>query len=591
MKKLPLGIYTFDKIMNGGFLYIDKTKLISELTQITEPLLLTRPKRFGKTLLLSAVKKFFKGQKKLFKGLWIDQENRHWPSYPIIHLDMAKINCKDLLNFRQTLITALTKLIKAENLRVKGQSPAEIFQAFIVDLAQSQAQKVVVLIDEYDLPIVANANNPENLTAIWAELVEFYQVPQQVRENLRFHFMVGVNRFDQKRLFPGFDNLRDITFDPGFSSICGISEQEFDQHFPPYLDVVMTALEAEGQDFGPHGLKKLRADLLDWYGGYSWDGQNKLMHLFFLLHFFRAKELNNFWHTAKTPSKLVTLVRKHDLASHLIAEDLTFSPEENVIDLENVLPVPALFQSGYLAVTKTAHQSGQIVHRLALPNLSARWLLFIYLMAKVYNHKAGHLWGEIDQLLKSLTNLNPKLSALALKRLLTSFTHGRMGKSGAEHYGPIFQYVMYVLGQPIPGPEPEGPQGWRAYPNGGIKNDLIKPVTGLVKIDNDAFLAMEMSYHILDRSAQSENLKGNETDHEYPDLDYDSDDEWRYPSEEILALEERLADRAKLALARLNRFEWVKRLRAEGLRVIPVALVVLGDSVVKVLMEKDQPGA
>ncbi|MDR2302782.1 MAG: AAA family ATPase [Deltaproteobacteria bacterium] len=587
MKKLPLGIYTFDKIMNGGFLYIDKTKLIYELTQITDPILLTRPKRFGKTLLLSAVKNFFKGQKKLFKGLWVDKEPYDWQPYPIIHVDMAKVNCKDVANFRQTLVTALTKQIKAENLQVKGQTPAEIFQAFIVDLAKTKGQKVVVLIDEYDLPIVSNAGHPENLDLIWAELVDFYQVPRSARENVRFHFMVGVNRFEADKLFPGFDNLRDVTFDPRFASICGVSEEEFDRHFPPYLDIVMAALEAEGQDFGPNGLEKLRSDLLDWYGGYSWDGKNKVINLFFLLHFFRAKELNNFWHTAKTPSKLVTLVRKHELAAHLIAQDLAFSPEENVIKVKDVQPVPALFQNGYLAVTKTAKRSGKTVHKLALPNLSARWLLFIYLMAQVYNHKAGHLWGEIDQLLKSLTHLNAKLSALAFKRLLTSFNHGKVEKTSAQHYGPILSYVMYVLGQPLPGPEPEGPSGWQPYPNGGVKNDLIKPVNGLVKIENDAYLAIEMSLHTHGRVAQSEKTKGpNDDDCDgYPDLDYDSDDEWRYPSKEILALEEGLSERAKLSLARLNRFESVKALRAKGARVIPVALVVFGDSVVKVLME------
>ncbi|MDR0621252.1 MAG: AAA family ATPase [Deltaproteobacteria bacterium] len=610
MNKLPLGIYTFDKMINGGFLYIDKTKLIYELTQTTEPILFTRPRRFGKTLLLSTISNLFKGQRELFKGLLIDQEQYDWQSYPIIHLDMAKVNCKESRLFRHSLTVSLTKQIKAANLQVKGRTPADILHSFIQDLEKAQGRKVVLLVDGYDLPIGSNAGRPEVLTKVAKELAALYAVAGTAKDKIRFALFTGIHRFDPALLFPGLPNLRDVTLEPNFSALCGFTVAEFDRHFPAYLDVVLSALEpgavrpghgqagqtagqavgdAAGEAAGQAAYQALRADILDWYCGYSWDGKTKLLHPFFLLHFFRAKELNNFWHTAKTPPTLVALVRKHDLASHLASSDLTFGPEGNVINYRDVSPVPYLFQNGYLAVSKVTRKGGKTVLGLTLPNYSARWLLFIYMMAKVFNQKAGQLWSEIEQLYKSLKNFNPAVTALSVKRILTSINHGRKDKTVSEHYGRIFLYLMYILGRPLPNREPMDPADPNGDADGTAEIDLSKTLTGLVKVGAETFLVLEARHDKLGGQGFTESPKGKDDDKRDCDLnnDFDDDGEWRYPSKEILALEDRLAVGARASLARLEGLGFVKRLRGEGYRVAPVVVAVHGDSVVNVLFGED----
>lgn len=561
MNKLPLGIYTFEKIRHGGFLYIDKTKYIHELTQHTDPILLTRPKRFGKTLLLSTIKSIFAGRKKLFKGLWLYDQQCEWEPYPIIHLDMAKVNCKTPENFAQTLTAVLTKKIKAANLQVRGQTPAEIFHSFIVDLELAHRRKVVVLIDEYDLPIIGNVTHPDNLPAIWEQLVALYGVPRAAKDSLRFVFYAGVCRFDPQALFPGQDALRDITFDPAYAPICGLTVEEFDLRFPPYLEVVLSALETEGICPGKPGQDRLRADLLDWYGGYSWDGKTKLINLFRLLQFFRAKELNNFWQTPKTPPFLVNLAKKHDLVKRLTDGELSLDQAENVIDPADVAPLPALSQTGYLSVSRTSRRKGGIVHKLDMPNLSARWSLLIHCMAKEYNLKPGQLWGEMDQILKSLKNQNARVTALAFKRLLASLKHAKSEGTPSEHYGRIFSYLALTLGHTFPAPEGHGAR---------------ETVDCLMKTGDGAYLAIGMSHHRLPVPVPG---PGNRDDEP-------GEEEWRYPSEEILALEERLSGPAMAYLGRIEGSGRVRRLREGGFAVTPAALVVHGDSVVKAVYGK-----
>ncbi|MDR1677241.1 MAG: AAA family ATPase [Deltaproteobacteria bacterium] len=567
MNKLPLGIYTFDKVRNGSFLYIDKTKIIYDLIKITEPILLTRPKRFGKTLLLSTIKKIFQGQKNLFKGLWLYNQHYNWPCYPIIHLDMAKVNCRDLTSFRQTLVTQLTRQIKAANLKVKGEDPVGIFHSFITDLKIAYQQQVVVLIDEYDLPIIHNIiTYPQELAQLWEELVTFYGVLEVSKEDLRFVFITGVNRFERQSFFPILSSLRDITFEPKFAGICGVSEAEFDSRFPPYLEVVMSTMEAEDPMMGKPSYNKLRASLWDWYGGYSWDGKTKLINLFFLLHFFRAKELNNFWHTTKTPTKLINLIRKHEQALNLFGQDLRLKPEESYLAPHNLLPVPVLLQNGYLSVSKASKHLSHTVFNLSFPNCSTRWLLFIYMMAKAFNGKAGHLWTEIDQLLRSIRNQNPTVTAMAFKRLLTSLRY-RADYSIQFYYRQIFLYTMSILGQLTLVDEQNG----QTF------------INGLIKVNEKTFIALQMSHHKLDLHLSA--VEADEYDGDNHALDID--DEWRFPSKEILAYEEQLTGQAEDSLARLDKYEFVIKCKLKDCQLIKMALVVHNSSVLKVLFKRD----
>jgi hypothetical protein len=290
------------------------------------------------------------------------------------------------------------------------------------------------------------------------------------------------------------------------------------------------------------------------------------MNLFYLLNFFRAKELNNFWLATKSPVKLITLIRKPGLALSLLGRDLTLPADENFIDPWTVQPLPTLSHNGFLTVTKTSKRSGGARLGLSFPNRSARWLLFIYLMAKAFNCKAGHLWMEIDQLLRALKNRNASVTALAFKRLLSSVRH-RSEPPFGEHYRQIFLHTTSVLGRTVQ----VGDQADRGR------------VTGLVKFGDDSVLIVQMSHHRLAADFSSE----DPDKYDGEDDGFDIDDEWRYPSKRILAYEEELTGPAKASLASLSASEMVGAIRRQGLEVTRAALVVHSSSVVKVLMETD----
>jgi hypothetical protein len=493
----------------------------------------------------------------------VDGQQHDWQSHPVIHLDLARINPNGLDNLRQSLMTSLSKLVRAANLQVRGDAPAAVLSSFIGDLARTRRQKVVVLVDGYEIPIVGNLARPELLARVWEEMVGLYAVLGETREHLRFSLLAGVSRFDRQALFPGLPDLRDITFDPRFSALCGLSVAEFDEHFRPYMESVLAFLEDENLLVRNPSLDELRQDLLDWYGGYSWDGRTRVINPFFLLHFFRAKEFNNFWHTAKAPAKIVTLVRKHDLAFHLFDRDLSMAPEGNAVNIDDMLPIPVLFQNGFLTVAKAARQAGGTRYSLAIPNFASRWLLFVYLMAKRFNLRPGHLWTEIDQLLRALRNRNAQVTSLAFKRLLTSFHH-HMEPPFSEHYRQVFLYTMSILGQPLWVDDPEG-QG---------------VVNGLFKAPDSVLFVMQMVY----RKPEA-GLPRDDGQEGQDDAGYHADDEWLRPSGEILAHEERLSGEARACLARLDKFGYARTLLKKGLKVVKAAMVVQSNSVVKVLFE------
>jgi hypothetical protein len=277
-----------------------------------------------------------------------------------------------------------------------------------------------------------------------------------------------------------------------------------------------------------------------------------------LLHFFRAKEFNNFWHMAKAPAKIVTLIRKHDLAFHLFDQDLAMASEGNSVSLDEMLPIPVLFQNGFLTVSKAERQAGRTKYCLAIPNFASRWLLFVYLMAKRFNLKPGHLWAEIDQLLRALRNRNALVTSLAFKRLLASFRH-HVEPPFSEHYRQVFLYTMSVLGQPLWVDGPEG-QGM---------------VNGLFKAPDNVLFVVQMVYRRPDAEI-GDGLKKS---------GYEPCDEWLFPAAEVLACEERLSGEAKASLARLDKKGYARSLMLKGHRVVKAAMVIQSDSVVKVLFE------
>jgi hypothetical protein len=236
-KPLPRGISSIRKILEDGYLYIDKTKLIHNLITTEKYAFLSRPRRFGKSLLISTLKEIFLGNKELFKGLWIhDQVNQYqWPQYPVIHLDLSFIDCRLPENLSIGINKALDTAAESYNINLSSNhEPGYKLMDLVREL--SKKNRVVILIDEYDAPITTTIYNRELANSNRRTLRSFYATIKSLDEYIHFFFMTGVSKFSQTSLFSGLNNLSDISFYPSAAALTGYTQEEVDYYLLPYID-------------------------------------------------------------------------------------------------------------------------------------------------------------------------------------------------------------------------------------------------------------------------------------------------------------------------------------------------------------------
>ncbi|MFH0733629.1 MAG: AAA family ATPase, partial [bacterium] len=278
MKRLPIGIQTFETLITDDLLYIDKTELIFKLISQNKYYFLSRPRRFGKSLLLSTLKEIFLGNKDLFKGLFI-YDKIEWEKYPVIHIDLSNVVYNDTIEkFQQSFIAELNYIAKKYNVEIKNPiNHSYAFNELIKEL--SVQNKVVILIDEYDKPIVDFITNKKKAAINRDLLRDFYSVIKANDQYIKFAFLTGVSKFSKVSLFSGLNNLKDITMSTEFSTICGYTQEELEYYFN-------NRFEDTAKTFG-YSVEKLKADIKLWYNGYSWDGINKVYNPYSILNFFQ----------------------------------------------------------------------------------------------------------------------------------------------------------------------------------------------------------------------------------------------------------------------------------------------------------------
>jgi hypothetical protein len=225
LKPLPVGIQSFDKLIEGGYLYVDKTRLLYELVKDpTGVYFLSRPRRFGKSLLISTLDALFSNRRELFKDLWIDSSKYKWQKFPVIRLDMTITDRSSAETLNNSLILLLREIIREHDLTVETDILPNAFSEVISQLSRKYNEKVVVLVDEYDKPILDNITKPEMVKEIREVLKTFYSILKAQDDNLRFIFLTGVSKFSKMSIFSGLNNLEDISLNSDFASICGYTQ-------------------------------------------------------------------------------------------------------------------------------------------------------------------------------------------------------------------------------------------------------------------------------------------------------------------------------------------------------------------------------
>ncbi|KZX10153.1 ATP-binding protein [Methanobrevibacter curvatus] len=395
-KLLSFDVSDFDKLISQNKIYVDKTKFIKQMIDEEGTYyFLSRPRRFGKTLFLSTLKNFFKGNKKLFESLYI-YDNWDWnEKYPVIHLDMSKLESKndDLLEL--TLTDYINIYAEEYNIELNRELPISFnFFQLIRKIHNSTNKKVVVLIDEYDAPILDNINNVEIADNNRKFLQNFYNVLKNSEEYLRFVFITGISKFAKTSIFSKLNNLIEITLDPKYSTICGITHKELEYYYKDQIQALSTKLNCSYKET----LNKINF----FYDGYSWDGETKVFNPYSTILAFRSQEFIPYWFESGTPSFLTEILKNRKNTIDYFKPILLSRRELNDINPLKANVTGLLFQSGYLTIDKKIIEGGDINYFLKIPNFEVESAykenlkeLFIEEIEDEFQNLINEFWDEI----------------------------------------------------------------------------------------------------------------------------------------------------------------------------------------------------
>ena len=358
-QNLPIGIQDFEKIRRDNYLYVDKTALVYKLVTTGSYYFLSRPRRFGKSLLLSTLHAYFEGKRELFEGLAISTMEQKWEAYPILHLDLNTRNYKDAEALPGILNEYLEKWEAIYGDEKKDRVLEERFTYVIERAFAKTGKRVVILVDEYDKPMLQAIGNEALQEAYRNTLKAFYGALKSGDPYIKFAMLTGVTKFGKVSVFSDLNNLKDISMRKDYHEICGITEQELQDNFQPYVSRMADELEMSAEEV----LKKL-ARL---YDGYHFVPNSPgLYNPFSVLNAFDANAFGSYWFETGTPTYLVQLLQLHNYNLERMANEYATEDILNCVDVASTHPIPVIYQSGYLTIKGYDPQFR--MYRLGFPN-------------------------------------------------------------------------------------------------------------------------------------------------------------------------------------------------------------------------------
>ena len=421
MRKLPIGIQTFEEIRRDGYLYVDKTAMVYQIANVGKPYFLSRPRRFGKSLLLSTFEAYFQGRKDLFQGLAIEQLEKEWEEYPVLHLDLNARKYEAAADLTAMLNQYLEKWELLYGQEKKDRSPEERF-AYVIERACTQTGKqVVVLIDEYDKPLL-QAVLDENLLDEYRKILKaFYGVLKSADRYLRFVFLTGVTKFAQVSVFSDLNQLNDISMKSPYAALCGITKEELVKTFLPELERLAKRRGISLQEV---------IDLMErQYDGYHFHPEGVgMFNPFSVLNAFDAEEMGYYWFQTGTPTYLV------DLLASAFSE---YRAETNN-------PLPMIYQSGYLTIK--GYDDDVKLYTLGFPNDEVRYGFLNFLVPYYTNVSNDETGFHIAKFMRELKSGDVEAFMERLKIFFSGIPY-ELSDDTERHYQVIFHVVFTLLGQ------------------------------------------------------------------------------------------------------------------------------------------------
>lgn len=439
MKKLPIGIQTFEKIRQKNYLYIDKTEYVYKLLD-GEFYFLSRPRRFGKSVFLSTLEALFLGKKELFEGLYIAQTDYDWPVYPVIRIDFSSVSLDTEELFKTSLKEILFGIAHQYNLELTSitGTPQSYLRELVIKL--SEKGKVVILIDEYDQPFTQYIQDPEKSNAFQIILHRFFMMIKSLGEYLCFVFITGVSKFSKTSIFSAMNNLEDISMSSEYAAICGYTEQELIANFAEYIE----------QAAKSWNLSFLEAtqEIRSWYNGYAFTREKvKVYNPTSCLLCLKQKILKNYWFETGTPKFLFELIKEKDLPIQdfdkgSYAIQASFSP----CDIDSVEIDQLLYQTGYLTIKEYDPKTG--IYLLAYPNREVQESVTNSLALAFIQVTQNKLTTYTLNLQKALEKKSINDFLETMKAIFANIPYG-IQECSEKYYQSTFYLICKLLGMQI----------------------------------------------------------------------------------------------------------------------------------------------
>ena len=448
-RRLPISTQDFEKLRNAGDLYVDKTQYIEKLLSLGTVFFLSRPHRFGKSLFLSTLKAYFEGRKELFEGLYIAEREEEiarwerreaWEESPVLYFDL---NARDYVNqdaLPNRLLKQLKKLEKKYQVVGEGDVPEERFIYLIETIYETIGKQVVILVDEYDKPLLETVEDEALNEANRSQLKAFYEVLKNCDRYIRFAFLTGITKFSKTTLFSGVNNLIDITLLDDYNAICGFTEDELTAYLSQKIEKLARAENTT--------VEETRATLKKKYDGYCFSRKGgRVYNPFSLLRVLANSEYDYYWFENATPSYLVRYLRRTqifmpDLEEELLLDagslqDFRYNDEDSVI--------PLLFQSGYLTIKK--YLAEEQIFQLGYPNEEVRFGFLQELLPLYVNIRRDDVRATVLKLYRALRSGDIAEAMVQISEILAGIIYGNIPSSekGRPLREQYYQSVLYAV--------------------------------------------------------------------------------------------------------------------------------------------------
>jgi hypothetical protein len=430
--KYPIGIQNFEKIRREGYVYVDKTALMYKMVSEGSYYFLSRPRRFGKSLMVSTLEAFFSGKRELFSGLFVDNVDWDWQPYPILHLDLNVKKYDSETSLDEILNRALLGWESLYPPKWKDPSLEGRFELVVKAAAKQTGMQVVILVDEYDKPLLQAIDNNELQTAYRNTLKAFYGVLKSCDAHIKFAFLTGVTKFGKVSVFSDLNNLTDISMLPQFSNICGINEEELHLNFDNSVAELAVANDMSKDE----SYERLRRD----FDGYRFNEYTKegIYNPFSLLNTLSYKVFRDYWFETGTPSFLVYQLKKTGYPLENMTTEELSTDTLNSIDIMDENPLPLLYQSGYLTLKSYDRRFDTYV--LGFPNREVEQGFIKYLLPFYTPTVQDKSAFSIAQFVKSIERGDAEGFMRRLEGFFANGDYQVMGK--LEIY---FQNTLYVF--------------------------------------------------------------------------------------------------------------------------------------------------